>query len=46
MFTLTINGKQYTYEQDRRLLDILRNDLGQNRSKMVARKAPVVPARY
>lgn len=28
MFTLTINGKQYTYEQDRRLLDILRNDLG------------------
>lgn len=33
MFTLTINGKQYTYEQDRRLLDILRNDLGLKSAK-------------
>lgn len=28
MFDLTINGKQYTFEQDRKLLDVLRNDLG------------------
>ena len=33
MFTLTINGKQYTYEQDRRLLDIPRNDLGLKSAK-------------
>ena len=28
MFTLTINSKEYTFEQDHKLLDVLRNDLG------------------
>lgn len=28
MFDLTINGRQYTFDQDYKLLDVLRNDLG------------------
>ncbi|MFR4973749.1 MAG: (2Fe-2S)-binding protein, partial [Butyricicoccus pullicaecorum] len=28
MYTLTINGKIYQSEQDKRLMDVLRNELG------------------
>lgn len=28
MYTLTINGTVYSYEEDRRLMDVLRGDLG------------------